>query len=660
MECELMVFNIENTGFELNRRNIMYNGKIMISLGEGSYIDGAEVNFGDEECLVAVGKYTSIGRDVRFIVGLNHDYRKISSYPFTTIKKILNGEKNVNPGDVEGNEKDIIIGSDVWIGTGVTIMGGVRIGDGAIIGAGAVVAKNIPPYAVAVGNPVKIIKYRFENKAIDMLEEIKWWNRGAEWVEKNICLLEGNNIRDIYECLDEKRMMSDFGCLKKEGYRIFYVIPNEKTGKKFFKKCIDYIKDINKGGGSVLIVANNVNNNKDGWLNDLLDFIDDDSVIITLYDYNKRKDIINYVDEYIFLKDDISLDMLDYFDYKSDVIYYNNINNNIENKPVLTIGIPTYNRLYYLKKSLHYICEAVGNDDRVEIFVADNCSTRNVQEFMLQENAKFSNIKYVRHEKNKGAIFNYEYLRREAKGKFVWIVGDDDYYKPEAIKAALKALSYKQDWSVLCLLNNNSEYKVYNELGIDSFVRNVSFAATAISAWIVKTESLKCDCKKDKCRNSMIKDSLIPQLVLVLDVLNNNANYGVLLGKLYEPNNGESVYTTPEQFVEMGKKSGLPDLGTVFIHEYFKIIESYKDCGITDETIKLDLERVLNGMIIPWCKLISERRVRWQAKHVLKWYDIYYKQEEYYAVKRKELEEILSDIDATIVEDHTDLGRQFD
>lgn len=54
------------------------------------------------------------------------------------------------------------IGNDVWVGANVTVLGGVRIGDGAIIGAGAVVTKNIPPYAIAVGNPAKVIRYRKE------------------------------------------------------------------------------------------------------------------------------------------------------------------------------------------------------------------------------------------------------------------------------------------------------------------------------------------------------------------------------------------------------------------------------------------------------------------------------------------------------------------
>lgn len=59
--------------------------------------------------------------------------------------------------------KPIKIGSDVWIGRGVFIGKGVEIGGGAVIGANSVVTKSIPPFAVAVGSPAKVIKYRTQN-----------------------------------------------------------------------------------------------------------------------------------------------------------------------------------------------------------------------------------------------------------------------------------------------------------------------------------------------------------------------------------------------------------------------------------------------------------------------------------------------------------------
>ncbi len=56
----------------------------------------------------------------------------------------------------------------------------MTIGDGAVIGAGAVVSKDIPPYAVAVGCPIKIVKYRFDEERIEALKKIKWWEFDEE------------------------------------------------------------------------------------------------------------------------------------------------------------------------------------------------------------------------------------------------------------------------------------------------------------------------------------------------------------------------------------------------------------------------------------------------------------------------------------------------
>lgn len=54
----------------------------------------------------------------------------------------------------------IIIEDEAWLGTGVVVLSGVRIGQGAVIGAGAVVTRDVPAWAIAVGNPARILKYR--------------------------------------------------------------------------------------------------------------------------------------------------------------------------------------------------------------------------------------------------------------------------------------------------------------------------------------------------------------------------------------------------------------------------------------------------------------------------------------------------------------------
>jgi len=68
------------------------------------------------------------------------------------------------------------IGNDVWIGCNVYLKDGVTIGDGAIIGAHAVVTRDVPPYAIVAGSPARIIRYRFDDKTIERLLALQWWD----------------------------------------------------------------------------------------------------------------------------------------------------------------------------------------------------------------------------------------------------------------------------------------------------------------------------------------------------------------------------------------------------------------------------------------------------------------------------------------------------
>lgn len=62
--------------------------------------------------------------------------------------------------DAGHKNKKVVISSDAWIGSNCVILPGVEIGKGAVVGAGSVVTKNVPEYAVVVGSPAKIIRYR--------------------------------------------------------------------------------------------------------------------------------------------------------------------------------------------------------------------------------------------------------------------------------------------------------------------------------------------------------------------------------------------------------------------------------------------------------------------------------------------------------------------
>ncbi|QUC06111.1 CatB-related O-acetyltransferase [Aggregatibacter sp. oral taxon 513] len=115
-----------------------------------------------------IGRYCSIATGVK--IGLdNHPINWLSTHPF----QYADSYTNFLP-------KRTHIGNDVWLGADVIILSGLTIGDGAIIGAGSVVTKDIPPYAIAVGAPAKVIKYRFEQDIISKLLKLKWWELGYQ------------------------------------------------------------------------------------------------------------------------------------------------------------------------------------------------------------------------------------------------------------------------------------------------------------------------------------------------------------------------------------------------------------------------------------------------------------------------------------------------
>jgi acetyltransferase-like isoleucine patch superfamily enzyme len=89
---------------------------------------------------------------------------------------------------------DVVIGNDVWIGHGATILCGVHIGDGAVIGAYSLVAKDVPPYAVVAGCPIRLIRYRFTEKQIEALLRIKWWNWPIEKILRFSSVMNSTNI----------------------------------------------------------------------------------------------------------------------------------------------------------------------------------------------------------------------------------------------------------------------------------------------------------------------------------------------------------------------------------------------------------------------------------------------------------------------------------
>jgi acetyltransferase-like isoleucine patch superfamily enzyme len=145
-------------------------------IGTGSYGDLA-VHGWEEGAALRIGAYTSIARGAQVLLGGGHRIDWVTTYPFNVLWPSAR-HKTGHPT----TKGDIVIGSDVWIGAEAVILSGVTIGHGAVIGARSVVAKDVPPYAICVGNPARLVKYRFAPEVIERLLRVAWWN----WTEAEI------------------------------------------------------------------------------------------------------------------------------------------------------------------------------------------------------------------------------------------------------------------------------------------------------------------------------------------------------------------------------------------------------------------------------------------------------------------------------------------
>jgi carbonic anhydrase/acetyltransferase-like protein (isoleucine patch superfamily) len=75
------------------------------------------------------------------------------------------------------------------------ILSGVRIGDGAVIGAGSMVTKEVAPYSIVGGVPARHIRYRFDEQARKLLQQIAWWDRPLEKLREAFPLLMSTDIQ---------------------------------------------------------------------------------------------------------------------------------------------------------------------------------------------------------------------------------------------------------------------------------------------------------------------------------------------------------------------------------------------------------------------------------------------------------------------------------
>lgn len=285
----------------------------------------------------------------------------------------------------------------------------------------------------------------------------------------------------------------------------------------------------------------------------------------------------------------------------------------MKNNKILTIAIPTYNRALYLEQSLERITSQIkGFEDEIELLVSDNCSVDNTQQVVNKFINAGAPIIYNKNASNLGMDGNFVYCFQNAKSKYVWILGDDDYLVDGTI-AKLLNLMNSGEYGLIHLNNSkkdNSGVKEYTNK--TKFVGDISFMITFISANIVQTKYVN---KVDFGKYIGTYFTLIPVYLTAT------------LGEL----NNLMVYFTVMEAPADGDTNGGYNIFQVFVTNYLSIIKEFR-FSFGFKWYEVEKYKLLRGFIWGWMNTLlinSNHGLRFKTddwfKIILKkyWYEPY-------------------------------------
>jgi chloramphenicol O-acetyltransferase type B len=169
----------------------------------GEYTYGLPTVFLGAGAKLIIGRFCSIATGAMIDLGWSHRTDLATTYPMWAFPDDWTKARDFKPPDVIFVPKgDVVIGNDVWIGREALIMSGITIGDGAVIGARSVVTNDVEPYSIVAGNPARFIRKRFDQKTIERLIEVRWWDWPVEKINKNVHLICSDNLEALLSLTD--------------------------------------------------------------------------------------------------------------------------------------------------------------------------------------------------------------------------------------------------------------------------------------------------------------------------------------------------------------------------------------------------------------------------------------------------------------------------
>ncbi len=177
------------------------------------------------------------------------------------------------------------------------------------------------------------------------------------------------------------------------------------------------------------------------------------------------------------------------------------MNNNSSNQPILTIGLPTYNRADFFAECLESVKKAIaesGFEDQIEVVISDNGSPDHTQEVVQRFRPQFKNLRDFRHPKNLEFDTNVLTVLRQARGQWCWLICDDEVIEPWSLNFLNTAFKEAGDIPYICVnhgaIPQTKEIEKYNS-GTE-WLKRFGLAGGLLSQSIFKVSALPSDMEK--------------------------------------------------------------------------------------------------------------------------------------------------------------------
>ena len=304
----------------------------------------------------------------------------------------------------------------------------------------------------------------------------------------------------------------------------------------------------------------------------------------------------------------------------------NNINEDkeIESKlrPILTIGIPTYNRAEFLRKCLENIYSQVGNDCRFEVVVCDNDSTDNTSRIIQEFLQKYETLVYYKNDTNIGVSKNIQKVLELSKGEYINLHGDDDYFNEGIYYTIFNMINSNRYCDLMYLSMKWHPLNIKRGMGMSNYQID-SGTGGWISGMVIKNDAYKKILQKEKFLYSSLN-----HIYIQLELLRSNPNYCILSGQISRGDTGSAG------------ASGY-NIMEVAIKNYLDILYSFRNNGLTDAEIAYHKIASLS-ITFPLIRWILQTRLPLSIEGGIEIFTKYYEGEPYFDSKLEELRGIFN------------------